>query len=143
MNACSSEKTSISSLFCTFLLFVWEGLSQTGSTLSFIFTRPDYHMTIITLIQWIKKWPFAVHFVVNYHDWQLGDCPLTSSLKSHTYLPRSIIFIRWQSSYSILNFDRDYAMKLSGYGISRVVALPYAGTRDDKLFYEIQCKYNN
>jgi len=29
---------------------------------------------ILTLIYWIKTWPFTVF---NYHSWQLGNCPLS------------------------------------------------------------------
>jgi len=38
---------------CTFFLFVWLGWSQTGRQLSFVFSRSNCHLTIITLIHWI------------------------------------------------------------------------------------------
>jgi len=49
-----SGKISISFSVCNFLLFVWSGLSQTWSMNSFVLTKLDCHLTIITLINWIK-----------------------------------------------------------------------------------------
>jgi len=40
--------------FLFVLLFVWWGLSQTGNMLSFVLTRPDCQLAIITLFTWIK-----------------------------------------------------------------------------------------
>jgi len=40
--------------------------------LSFVFTRSDCHLTIITLNNWIK---IDKHTVINDQDWQLSNCP--------------------------------------------------------------------
>ena len=48
------RKTLTSSPYCTILLLVWKRLSQTGSMFSFVFTRLDGHLTIITQNHWIQ-----------------------------------------------------------------------------------------
>ena len=52
--AMHSSQTLISSPFCTFLVYVWKGLLQTGKTLYIAYTRSYCDQTIITLIQKIK-----------------------------------------------------------------------------------------
>ena len=79
------RKTSISSPFCSFLLFVKYGLSQTRSTLSFVYTRSDCHLTIITVLHWIKvdhvlwsdSWE-TVHWRIVFNERPIKVCAANS-----------------------------------------------------------------